>query len=237
MRINNLLGRLFFGAMLILIDGCSGSDVVRISDLSYFPLRVGFYQIYQVNETNIQHNSCSDTSQPPTKTYDLKVLTYDSSKNSEGSYTYLIHRYTRNDSTQAWADLDTWSARITDNQVIVSEGNTSYVRLFFPLAENGKWNANSYNNLGADYDTLRNFGKPYQLSNGKKYSTTVTIRQADNRDFFVNQDKRFEVYAPSAGLIYKEKTHLTYLQGACYGQQMVGSGIIYIQTLKSTGHE
>jgi hypothetical protein len=237
MRIINWLRSLFFGTMLILIDGCSGSDPVRISDLSYFPLRVGFYQIYQVNETNIQHNSCIDTSQPPTKTYDLKVLTYDSAKNAEGGYTYLIHRYTRTDSTQAWADLDTWSARITANQVIVNEGNTSYVRLVFPLMENGKWNANLYNNLGADYDTLRNFGKPYQLSNGKKYLTTVTAKQADNRDFFVFQDKRLEVYAPSVGLIYKEKTQLTYLQGACYGQQIVGSGIIYFQTLKSTGHE
>ena len=231
------LGSLFFGVLLIVIDGCSGSDVVRISDLSYFPLRVGNYQIYQVIETNIQHNSCSDTSQPTAKTYDLKVKTYDSAKNSEGGYTYLIHRYTRNDSTQAWADLDTWSARITGNQVIVSEGNTSYVKLFFPLTESGKWNANLYNSLGADYDTLRNFGKPYQLSNGKQYSTTLTVKQADNHDFFVFQDKRLEVYAPSVGLIYKEKTQLTYLQGTCYGQQIVGSGIIYFQTLKSTGHE
>lgn len=229
-------GCLLFGAMLVLVDGCSYSDAIRISDQSYFPVRVGNYQIYQVTETDIQHFSCGDSSEP-TKIYELKVLVFDSVKNAEGGYTYLIHRYTRSDSTQSWTDLDTWSARVSSNQVIVNEGNTSYVKLVFPLANNGKWNANLYNNLGAEYDTLRNLGKPYQLNNGKKYSSSLTVMQADNRDFFVFQDKRFEVYAPLVGLIYKESTQLTYLQGTCYGQQQVASGVIYFQTLKTTGHE
>jgi len=227
---------LFFCVMLILVDGCSYSDAVRISDRSYFPLRVGNYQIYKVFETDIQHVSCNDSSEP-TSVYELKVLTFDSVKNAEGGYTYLIHRYKRSDSTQTWTDLDTWSARATANQVIVNEGNTSYVKLVFPLVSGGKWNANLYNNLGAEYDTLKNFGGRYQLSSGKKYLTTLTVMQADNRDFFVFQDKRFEVYAPSVGLVYKESTQLTYLQGACYGQQKVALGVIYFQTLKSTGHE
>jgi len=228
---------LCFCLMLMLMDGCTDHDVARISDVSYFPLRVGNYQIYQISETNIQHTSCNDASQPPENVYELKVLTSDSVKNPEGGYTYLIHRYTRSDDTQPWTDLDTWSARINGSQVIVNEGNTSYVKLFFPLVENGKWNANLYNNLGAEYDTLRNIGKPYQFSTGEKYATTLTVKQADNRDFFVYQDKRLEVYASSIGLIYLEKTQLTYLQGACYGQQKVATGIIYSQTLKSTGHE
>lgn len=228
---------LLIGAMLILADGCSTSDAPRISDQSYFPLRVGNYQIYSVSETDIQQTSCSNTNPPPTKVYELKVFVYDSVKNTEGGYTYLVHRYTRNDSTQSWTDLDTWSARVTNSQVIVNEENTPYIKLVFPFTNNSKWDANLYNNLGTEYDTLKNFGKPYQLSSGKKYSTTLTVKQADNRDFFVFQDKRFEVYASSVGLIYKESTQLTYLQGACYGQQKVGSGVIYFQTLKSTGHE
>jgi hypothetical protein len=226
----------FFGVIILLLDGCSYSDTVRISDQSYFPLRVGNYQIYQVNENDIQHSSCNDNSLP-VKNYDLKVLIYDSIKNAEGAFTYLIHRYTRSDSTQPWADYDSWSARITVNQAIVNEGNVSYVKLTFPLVSNGKWNANLYNNLGEEYDTLKNFGRPYQLSNGKKYPVTLTVAQNDNRDFFVYQDKRFEVYAPSTGLIYKEVTQLTYFQDPCYGEQKVRTGLIYKQTLKSVGHE
>src|SRR5258708_35713521 len=92
------------GLILVILDGCSYSDAVRIPNHSYFPLRVGNYQIYQVNETDIQHSSCNDNSLP-SKSYELKVLIYDSLKNAEGSYTYNIHRYTRPDSTQAWSDL------------------------------------------------------------------------------------------------------------------------------------
>ena len=225
-----------FCAMLMMLDGCSYSDVMRIPDQLYFPLRVRNYQIYQVNETDIQHSSCNDNSLP-SKSYQLKVLIYDSLKNAEGSYTYNIHRYTLPDSTQAWADLDTWSARVTTNQVIVNEGNTSYVKLIFPLTNNSKWNGNQYNNLVEEDYVLKNFNQAYQLSNGKKYTTSLTVEQSDNQDFFVFQDKRLEVYAASVGLIYKETTQLTYFQDPCYGQQKVKTGIIYAQTLKTYGRE
>lgn len=220
----------------IMLDGCSYSDAVRIPDQLYFPLRVGNYQIYRVDETDIQHSSCNDTNLP-SKSYELKVLIYDSLKNAEGGYSYLIHRYTRPDSTQTWSDLDTWSARVTANQVIVNEGNTSYAKLIFPLVNNSKWNGNQYNNLAEEEYILKNFNQSYQLSNGKKYTTTLTVEQSDNQDFFVYQDKRLEVYAVSVGLIYKETTQLTYFQEPCYGQQKVKTGIVYFQTLKNYGRE
>ncbi|MBI1767970.1 MAG: hypothetical protein HYR67_06325 [Bacteroidetes bacterium] len=225
-----------FFAIGIMLDGCSYSDTMRIPGQLYFPLRVGNYQIYQVSETNILHLSCNDTDLPPER-YELKVLIYDSSKNAEGGYAYFMHRYTRPDSTQVWSEFDTWSARATTNQVIVNEGNTSYVKLFFPFVNNSKWNGNQYNNLAKEDYVLKNYGQSYQLSNEKKYSTTLTVEQSDNQDFFVYQDKRVEVYAVSIGLIYKETTQLTYFQNPCYGQQKVKTGIIYTQMLKSYGRE
>lgn len=222
--------------LFILIDGCSSSDTARISDRLYFPVRVGNYWIYSVSETNIQHINCNDAN-PPAKTYELKVLIYDSVKNAEGGYTYNIHRYTRADPTQAWVDLDSWSARVTTNQVIVAEGNTSYVKMIFPFVNNSQWNGNLYNNMPPENYQLSNLAQTYQLSNGEIYPTTLTIVQADNQDFFVYQDKRIEVYAVSVGLIYKETTQLTYFQDPCYGQQKVKTGTLYLQRLKSYGHE
>ncbi len=84
---------------------------------------------------------------------------------------------------------------------------------------------------------LKNYHQSYQLSNGKKYTATLTVEQSDNQDFFVYQDKRLEVYAISVGLIYKETTQLTYFQDPCYGQQKVKTGIVYSQTLKNYGRE
>src|SRR5882724_4766577 len=111
---------LFFCAGLIILESCSGSGQMRIADQTYFPLRVRNYFIYQVSESDIQNFNCNDPNPSP-KAYQLKVLIYDSVKNGEGGYTYYLHRYTRVDSTQAWTDLDTWSARVSTHGVIVTE--------------------------------------------------------------------------------------------------------------------
>ncbi|GHN02890.1 hypothetical protein WSM22_43790 [Cytophagales bacterium WSM2-2] len=228
-------GNVCYFLALILVS-CSGSDVVRISDQSYFPLRVGNFQIYQVSETNIQHQSCTDTS-TPIKNYQLKALIYDSAKNPEGGYTYYIHRYTRSDSLHAWTDLDSWNARVANNQVIVTTGNVPYLRLVFPFTSVTKWNANLYNDLEAEENSLKNINQSYQLPGGKKFPTTQTVVQSDNDDIFVKHDVRFEVYAPSAGLIYKETTQLEYFQQPCYGDQKVRTGLIYTQSLLKYGRE
>jgi hypothetical protein len=149
-------GNIFFATMLVLAESCSNPDVARISDRSYFPLRVGNYQIFQVTQTDISQASCNDESNRSTKTFELKESTYDSIRNSEGGYTYLIHRYTRREDTQPWTDVDTWSVRMNDNKVIVTEGNTPYVKLIFPLDAHSKWNGNLYNNLKDPSDV--NFG-------------------------------------------------------------------------------
>jgi hypothetical protein len=233
--LRGLMGLILY-VVLVTIDGCSGSDRMQIADQAYFPLRVGNYSIYQVTETDIQNVNCTDPVPSP-NTYELKVFIYDSVKNSTGGYTYNIHRYTRPDDTQAWADLDTWSARVTNNQVIVNEGNTAFVKFSFPLNATGKWNGNQYNSLTEEDYAIQNLRKTYQLENGNKYSPTFTVVQSDNQDFFVYQDKRIEVYAATVGLIYKETTQLTYIQDVCYGQQKVKTGLIYKQELKSYGRE
>ncbi len=223
-----------FCLVFIVAAGCTNSDIVTIADQSYFPLRVGNYQIYDVNETDILQLTCGDGGQT-VKNYQLKVLIFDSVKNSAGGYTYDAHRYTRTDSTQAWADLDTWTMRVTSSQVIVNESNVIYVNLIFPLRNNEKWRVNQYNDLKADsLDSLASLGQPYTLTNGKQFKTTLTVVQSNEQNL-VYEDKRFEVYASTVGLIYKEITQLNYFTDQCFGQQKIMNGIIYKQTLKSYG--
>jgi hypothetical protein len=222
----------------ILLLGCSSSDVPQISDQSYFPLRVGNFRIYQVNETDILRLACTDNGET-VKNYQLKELVTDSSKNVEGSYTYSIHRYTRPDSTQSWVDLDTWTARINSNQVIVNQNNISVVKCIFPLVENSVWYVNRYNNLGKDYDTLKNFHKPFTLSNGNKIQNTFSA-QRDTGELILHYDRAREVYAPSIGLIYKEHKHFEYFDNSnlpCFGHQVANSGVVYLQSLISYGHQ
>lgn len=228
---------LVFGAAIILAGSYSNSDASEISDQSYFPLRVGDYRIYQVYGSDIHQASCTDTTSQTPNGFELKELIYDSVKNNEHGYTYLIHRYTRTDETQTWKDLDTWSAQINANQVVVTQRNTPFVKLVFPLKNNGRWNANMYNKLEMTaYDSLTNLGKAYQLNNGQTYPVTLTVSH-DDRNFITAHDKHVEVYALSVGLIYRETTYLIYLQGPCEGEQIIESGTAYTQTLDSMGRE
>jgi hypothetical protein len=222
----------------VLLIGCSSSDAPQISDLSYFPLRGGNFWIYQVNETDIMRLMCNGKGETEKK-YQLKELITDSIKNAEGSYTYTIHRFTRSDSTQPWLDLDTWTARANNKQVVVYEGNVPYMKFTFPLVDKAVWNVNSYNDLGKDYDTLTNFHQSYTVAAGMKFQNTFSARR-DSGELIVYFDKRVEVYAPAVGLIDKEIKQLHYFNNPsdpCYGQQVIKNGTIYLQSLISYGHQ
>ena len=222
----------------VLLIGCSSSDAPQISDQSYFPLRVGNFWVYQVNNTDILRLTCNGKGET-ISSYQLKELISDSTKNTEGGYTYTIHRYTRSDSTKPWSDLDTWTTRTNNNQVIVNEGNIPYVKFIYPLVEKMVWNINSYNNEQATYDTLKNLRQPYTLVNGKKIQNTITARR-DNGEFIISHVKEVEVYASTIGLIYKEREELNYFNNTndpCYAQQVAKNGNIYIQSLISYGRQ
>jgi len=224
--------------LLAILIGCSSSDAPQISDQSYYPLRIGNFWIYQISETEILRLTCTDNGETKSS-YQLKELISDSTKNTEGGYTYTIHRYTRPDSTKAWTDLDTWTSRTNNNQVIVNEGNTPYLKFGFPLVEKAVWNVNSYNNQEPTYDTLKNLRQTYTLTNGKKFQNTFTARR-DNGEFIISHVKEVEVYASTIGLIYKERESLNYFNNTndpCYGQQVVKNGSIYIQSLISYGRQ
>lgn len=237
-RISLLRRRTIIYALSILLIGCSSTDSPQISDQSYFPLQVGKFWIYQVNETDFLRLICTGSGETKSS-YQLKELISDSTKNAEGGYSYTIHRYTRPDSTKAWTDLDTWISRTNNNQVVVNEGNTPYLKFTFPLKEKTVWNINLYNNQEPTYDTLKNLHQSYTLANGKKYQNTFTARR-DNGEFIISHVKEVEVYASMIGLIYKESQELNYFNNTndpCYGQQVVKNGSIYIQSLISYGRQ
>lgn len=221
-----------------LLVACCTSNEVPVSDQSFFPLRVGNFQIYQVTETAITRLTCDGNGQVQ-QNYQLKTLVTDSSKNNEGGYTYTVHRYTRQDETQPWGDLDTWTARASGSQVVVNESNVPYLKFTYPLVEKAIWNINTYNNMGKTFDTLKNFHQPFTLGNGNKIENTFSA-QRDSVDAILYFFRRKEVYAPSIGLVFSEDTQLQYfdlVDDPCYGHQVVKTGSTYLQSLISYGHQ
>jgi hypothetical protein len=221
----------FFVGLWILAAACT-SDEFKPADrgLDYFPLKTGFYQIYKVDSIGY-----SEVAAPKTLAYELMSEVTDSFPNTDGSFTYVISRFKRDDQSMPWQNYDTWSARISNSELVVNEGNIPMVKLVFPLQDKSEWDGNKFNSMDADRFEIITYKKPF-VAAGTTFEEAVTIEQENNDDLIVFFDKRLEVYAPGAGLIYKEITQLEYcVDDACRGQEIVESGTKYKQELIEYG--
>lgn len=215
----------------------SGEPEIRNTDHAYFPLNVGQYRIYSVDEIRYA------LSTPETLRYELKVVATESFVNDEGGETYVLHRFRRADGGN-WIPDETWSALLRKDQAIVSQGNIPYVVLDFPLEKGRRWNGNTYNNrsqfyTGASTDEyeLTSVNESVQLPD-QVYADCVVVQQQDEEDPILYKDFRREVYARDIGLIKKETVQLKYCnRDACLGDKLIEEGVIQTQILIGHGEE
>lgn len=222
-----------FLIVLALMWGC-GEDEKLAPDAgaAYFPLQTSVYQVYAVTETHYQV-----TSAPMTSEYELMTHVVDSFSSVTGEFTWVIHRSKRATGADSWELLDTWSARTDGNAIILSEENTAYVKLQFPLREGTEWDGNTFNSLGEDIYALKAVRRPLAL-NGVSFENTVTVEQELNEDRIVFRDERTEIYAENVGLVYREMVQLDYCTAdACLGQQKVDEGVEMKMTIIDYGRK
>lgn len=237
----------FFFSMIVglVLLSCSENEIkAPTSDQDFFPLQVGSFSVFSVEET--QYSLIQGQTD---LIYDLKLSVIDSFQNNSGGITYVIHRSTRQEGQTEFTYLDTWSARLENDRIVVSEGNTSFVKLAFPVVVGKQWNGNELNNLGGDQSCsgtnitqcdlyqVAGMDIPVELG-GEVFTETVEVELNNNPDLIVKQDIRREVYARNVGLILKETTILEYCTvGDCVGKQEIETGIVLRQTLKNYGKE
>lgn len=234
---------LFFGLALFFLSCGREDDVVIKKDNEFFPMSVGVFHIYEVEER--QYSPIKD---PEDFEYQLKLAVTDSFRNTAGGITYVIQRSKKTANEPSFTYLDTWSARVEASEVVVNEDNVPFVRLAFPLVMGKQWNGNALNNLGGeetcsspgvpcDIYTIETVGVPYDFK-GETLLETIDVVQNNNMDLIVKQDVRKEIYARNIGLVFKESTILEYCTvGDCIGKQQIESGQILKQTLLSYGKE
>lgn len=226
--------------------GCSPDEpVTPLNELNYFPLRVGDFRVYKIDETKITPYDVAEKFN-----YEIKTVVSDSFLNNAGTYSYIIQRYKRAMTSPNWQSLDTWTARMDELEVVVNEGNIPYLKIQFPLVAGKEWNGNAYNNEESnefceDNDfascDLYSYGKTmnaFTTSGGLTFDNTIEVIENNNLDLIVQRDVRKEIYAWEVGLIYREINVLKYCTvGICSGKQIVEDGLVYKQELIQHGHQ
>lgn len=220
---------LVFSALAVACE--DREPITGTSSDTWFPLQTGFYQIYAVAGKLYAPGQ----PEPDLFQYELMTEVVDSFPSGQDEYTFVIHRSERGAESSPWEPLDTWSVRTDDHQVVVAEGNMSYVKLTFPVREHSRWNGNAFNTLGDDEYEMQGIGEPMQL-NGMTFERTLTVEQERNEDMIVFMDVRNEVYASGAGLVYMEVKQLNYCtHDHCLGQQEIEHGMEMKMEIKAYG--
>jgi len=226
------------GIVAVAVVSCDPSDESSPVEKDFSPLKKGWYQLYDVNEVTYELGI------PETLDYELKTVVVDSFQNTEGTYTYVLHRSKRLEGETSWTYFDTWSSERNQKELIVSEENIPFVKLRFPAEQGKQWDGNTYNNVinpssngHEDLYKIDEAGNSMALGD-QQFGEYVRVVQEDNQEFIVFFDKRLETYVRDIGLVYKETTQLYYCtQNSCLGQQIVDHGVIFKQTIKAYGVE
>jgi len=216
-------------ALAALNTSCSDDQLYFPSTEEYYPLSVGVYQVYDVEE--IRYSAFAP---PEVNNYQLRHEIVDFFENGEGAKSYVIHRSTRQVDETNWTYLNTWSAYINGQYVVVQEENVKLVKLIAPMQVNNRWNGNKFNAFGEDLYTFKSIGNKFTVDQNRAFENTVVVNQSDERTLlFV--DERKEVYGYGVGLAFKESTVIQFTtSGGLPGTQIIG-GFYWKQILMEYG--
>lgn len=212
---------------------CSDSEIDLDTDrlgLHYFPLEVGDYRIYDVQETIYSVLGVT------TAYYELKESVADSNLNASNNLQYIIHRSTRFDAAESWHLDSIWTAQKTTSLAVLNENNVPFVKLSFPIEHKLEWDGNSLNSL-ADEIYWYNTQLPDTTILDSLYQDIVQVIQNDSGEDILGLEERSEIFAPNIGMIIKESVILKYCQTECNAEKEIESGRELIMTLKAYGKE
>ena len=175
------------------------------SGTGFYPLEIGNYWIYEVQEIQIKAIETDSLN------YQLRERITDSLVSDLGVVTYLINRDVRNSPEELWSLDSVWTVRNTGNSLVVTENNIPLIKLIFPVEAGQSWNGNAFNNLGnvsftssdvtseelpLGYDSLESIG-------------FIRTTLSDLESPITGTDVRFEIYGNGIGLIEKDYTQIT----------------------------
>jgi hypothetical protein len=218
-------------ACAFLAAGCAQNEEPAV-EKDYFPLKTGMFWEYQVDET-----SYTAFAPPASSSFQLRIVVADSVPAADGGFTYVLHRYVREDESAPWQFLNTWSARKYAGYALVAEGNTLYAKLAFPVYLHRAWNGNLFNQNTDDTYRIAALLPEVMLTSGLSVVDVAEVEQENVTNNLTYRDVRSEWYAHAIGLVQKKSEVWTYRcgGGTCTGE--IESGHAYRQVLTAYGSE
>ncbi|MCS6967558.1 MAG: hypothetical protein NZM39_03165 [Bernardetiaceae bacterium] len=197
----------------------------------YFPLEKGRYISYNVKQINYRLNQ-----RPEITTFQLKEVVSEKYLTPAGDEAWRLVRYRRPNGRQNWEIINVWTVRKTATFAMRTEENIPYLRLVFPVRVGKTWDGNLYNTLSRENYRITDIGTRH-IFDSKPYENTLTVLHR-NDSTLVGKDKRFEIYAPGVGLIYRYSEQVVYCQNPdCRGKAIIESGTVTQMSIFDSGIE
>lgn len=198
--------------------GCE-RDIMPRTDLlgyDYYPLVVGSYRIYEVENTDYAGNNNTEQRQ-----FYLKELTAGYYLSQEGDTVYLLERYVSNTYPNASWQIDSvWAAYWRPQHLVSVENNRPFVRLAVPVRKGRSWNINVYNTLAEQVAVVDSFDVVRELHEQTYVHALRVLERFDSSLVGKNYDYRY--YTKNIGLIEWYSEAVRYRTD----EPNIGSGVI-----------
>jgi hypothetical protein len=207
--------------------------------LDYYPTNQGKYVIYDVDST-VYGDLNKDTTQAK---YRIKEKIADSFTDNEGKPAIRLERYVKMFNPNKpydsipWTMKEVWMLNADKKSIQLSEGNTRFTKLVFPVQKDATWNGNARNTIG-EWMYMYDYIDKKETVNGINLSEVLYVKQRYFRTE-ISFENYYEKYAKGVGLVYRQITDV-YSQNVVSGvpvENRIVHGTIYKQTLVSYGYE
>lgn len=215
----------FWLLISVFLLSCGKEGEVPELGLDYYPMELGLYRIYEVEETTYSNKIAT------TENYQLRESFIEEiAEGNESVYTLRIER--RSTSDDIWQSISNIYLRQTRHMLEYRENNISIVSMSYPVKVGRSWNGNQ---LNGDVEAIYHYDEA-DLSDLETEVIKVVI--SDLPPNIVELDQRYEVYGKGIGLVERNFSTIEYCQTNCNGEfDLPENGRILVQQLVAYGFE
>lgn len=202
-----------------MLFSCDGDDTKPVDPYAYYPLTVGHYVVYDVN----QEVYATGQNAPVVTKWQEKDEVDRIASDSAGIVTYVIARSTRSSSADYWQKIKEYTVQKYPNKLLSNIDNQPFVSLTFPIDSRATWNGNVYNNMDKQECYYESVNQPAQI-NDQSFDNVLTVVERKDTSI-INRYITIKQYGAGIGLISDEQTAFELCQNdACIGSGKVESG-------------